>query len=133
MKQFGIEEIKERLEEEGFSLTEDIHEAIYILPNGEMISGDFDSGVRGTDHRMIESLLDVDRYDDDFWSKVHAQTGVVMYVPETQYALIAENQPLTGQQKELLNRAGAKIEMHCKEFADKKVSKKKQKQLEYER
>lgn len=68
-----------------------------------MISGDFEMGIRGTDHRMIESLTDYSRYDDDFWSKVHAATGVVMYVPETNVALIAENQKITSIQKELLH------------------------------
>lgn len=87
-----------------------------------MISGDFDLGIRGTDHRMIESLMDIDRYDDNFWSKLHAQTGVVMYVPETKFALIAENQQLTEIQKELLESVNAKIEVHCKEYIDQNVS-----------
>lgn len=53
--------------EEDYHITDNPAEAIYIFPDGKVLSGDFDSGVRGTAHRAIECLFDdIDRYDDDF-------------------------------------------------------------------
>lgn len=55
--------------EAGHELTENVQEAIFLLSDGRMISGEFDYGARGVDHRMIECAVDFDRYDPNFGVK----------------------------------------------------------------
>lgn len=98
------------LEENGYTFTKNAKEAIYIFPNGLMIDGVFDYGSRCEDHRMIECLMESDRYDNNFWNDVHNQLGVVRLVPETMYALILKGQKLTEQQINIINRNGYEIE-----------------------
>lgn len=123
-----IEEIEAWMEDEGYEFADDIEETLFILPDGQMISGGYEMGVRGEDHIMIESLMDSDRYDVDFWSKVHDQTGIVRYVPETNVGLIATDQKLTNQQLNILEDAGATIESYCRS-----LNKSKQNNTEFER
>lgn len=104
--------IIETLEEYGYTTTNNPNEAIYIFPNGLMISGDFDCGMRGTDHRMIECFMESDRYDNNFWDDVHEQLKVVRLVPETRFALIAEGQEITSEQLEIINDQGYEIEIY---------------------
>jgi hypothetical protein len=106
----NTETINTILEENGYQLTNNPKEAIYIFPNGEMIDGGFDCGSRGEDHRMIECFMDSDRYDDNFWNDVHDQLKVVRLVPETMYALIAVDQELTKEQLNIIKEAGYEIE-----------------------
>lgn len=103
----------ELLEEDGYSLTNNIQHAIYIFPNGDMIDGGFDCGSRGEDHRMIECLMNIDRYDNNFWESVHAQLQVVRLVPETKFALIANGQTLTDKQIQAIKKAKYQIEVYC--------------------
>jgi hypothetical protein len=105
-----MNQIINELEENGYTFTKNGKEAIYIFPNGLMIDGVFDSGIRGEDHRMIECLMETDRYDENFWDDVHSQLGVVRLVPETMYALIAKGQQLTKQQLNIINKAGYEVE-----------------------
>ncbi|MHC5291055.1 hypothetical protein ACYSTM_21105 [Bacillus licheniformis] len=98
--------------EEGYNMTDNPFEAIYILTDGQLISGDFDCGCRGTDHRMIECVIDGDRYEDDFWDKVHTDLGLVRVVPETEIALIKEGQELTAKQEEIISQIGFEIEAY---------------------
>lgn len=102
--------IIETIEEYGYSFTDNPKEAIYIFPNGLMIDGGFDCGSRGEDHRMIECLMETDRYDDNFWDDVHEQLQVVRLVPETMYALIAKGQELTHEQLTIINENDYDIE-----------------------
>lgn len=85
--------------EEGYNMTDNPYEAIYILTDGQLISGDFDYGSRGTDHRMIEIVTPINRYDKNFWDYVHRELKLVMLVPETKVALIKKGQELTAAQK----------------------------------
>jgi hypothetical protein len=105
------EQLVNEIIEEGYNMTDNIHEAIYLLSDGQMISGDFDCGMRGTDHRMIECIIDGDRYDNDFWNKVH-ELGLVRLVPETEFALIIEGQELTAIQEKIINEIGFEIEAY---------------------
>lgn len=100
------------LEEYGYELTTNPNEAIYIFPNGEMIDGGFDCGSRGEDHRMIECLMESDRYDNNFWDDVHSQLQVVRLVPETMFALISVDQELTNEQLSIINSTGYEIEVY---------------------
>ncbi|WP_317395512.1 hypothetical protein [Faecalicoccus pleomorphus] len=100
------QEIVDCLEEEGIERTENSEEAIYILRNGQMISGMYyDGSTRTEDHLCIELCFDtIDRYTDGFWGIVHEQLGVVRVVPETQKLLIMENQELTPEQEEQMKQ-----------------------------
>ncbi|WP_215392833.1 hypothetical protein [Staphylococcus aureus] len=101
----GNTEIINILEEEGIGLTEDINEAIYIMSDGKFISGMYDCGVRGTDHRVIECLFgDIDRHEDDFWDVVLKRAKLVMYVPETKTILLKDNQVITDDQLEVIEK-----------------------------
>lgn len=107
------EQLVNAIIEEGYNMTDNLDEAIYILADGQMISGDFDCGVRGTDHRMIDCVADGDRYDgEDFWNNVHNDFQLVRLVPETQIALIIEGQELTEEQEEILNNSSYEIEVY---------------------
>lgn len=93
------ETIKEILENEGYNFTENPREAIYILRDGTLVDGVFEYGSRGEDHRLIECCMNgIDRYDNQFWSKVHTELGVVQLVPETQTILIMKGQNMTIEQ-----------------------------------
>jgi hypothetical protein len=81
-----------------------------------MISGEFEMGSRGIDHRMIECAVDFDRYDQNFWSKIHHKFNLVMMIPETKQALIQENQKLTPIQKRVIEKAGYEVEVYCKDL-----------------
>lgn len=57
--------------------TEDISEAIYLFENGAMISGEYDCGIRGTDHNGLKS-----EFPELSWLEMLEQLGVIMLVPE---------------------------------------------------
>lgn len=112
MTNLNNDQIVEVILEEGYSMTDDLNEAIYMLTDGRMISGDFDCGMRGTDHRMIECVIDGNRYEGSaFWDRVH-EAGLIRMVPETNYALISEGQELTEEQQELINNSDYEIEVY---------------------
>ena len=113
------QKIVELLEQEGFATTHNIEDAIYILRDGTLIDGGFDVyGNRGIDHRMIEIFIDgANRYDNDFWSKVHTELGVVMLIPETKEILIMENQKLTPEQWNWVAKLKTyQFQEYCKEL-----------------
>lgn len=108
-----VDEIKRRvIDTDYYTLTNKISEAIFILADGSMIDGQFDMGIRGIDHRMIECVVDFDRYDDKFFDKVHDLLKIVRLVPETNVALVKVNQELSEIQLELIDRAGFVIEYY---------------------
>ncbi len=113
------EKLMKLLDENGYYLTDNIKESIYILRNGKMISGNFDCGIRGVEHREIAELFieDEDRYSPTIWSDLHDRTGVVMVVPEKMELLIMEGQELTEEQIETINDPSnpySEIEEYCK-------------------
>lgn len=109
--------IKAILEDCDYKLTENPREAIYILRDGSMIDGEFFDGNRSVDHRMIECCMeDIDRYHKDFWSRVHADLGVVMLVPECKNYMIMEGQEITEQQKDILEELNYGCEIYCKQL-----------------
>jgi hypothetical protein len=100
-------------EDYGSRLTENVNEAIYILPDGRMLDGCFDYGAREHDHRIIEGAYkDKDRYTDGFWDSVHKDYRLVRMVPESQTALIKGKQRLTLEQKQLISLSGYEIEKY---------------------
>ncbi|MEC5376780.1 hypothetical protein VWJ19_00090 [Staphylococcus hominis] len=93
--------------------TENIEEAIFILPNGQLISGEFDCGIRGLDHHVIEGLFDdLDRGNDTFWNDIVERTNIIQYVPETEIALIKEGQHITKEQQAMINQHQLQTEIY---------------------
>lgn len=94
------DDIVERFEAEDIGTTDDEASAIYVLRNGTMIDGGFQSGCRGEDHACVEHILPgASRYSGDFWEEVFARTEMVMLVPETKMAVYPEwLTPTTDQQ-----------------------------------
>ena len=113
-KHFPVLLTAETLENDGFEVTTSPDEAIYITPEGLLISGEFDCGVRGVDHRCIGSYVPVESYDDScgFWNHVHNVLGLVRLVPETMTALIGNKQALTKVQIDTLMSSGYQIEAY---------------------
>lgn len=97
-----IQELKQ-----DYCFTSNPWEAIFLFPDGEMMSGEFDCGRRGLDHNFLKSRL------GKSWKEIHEETGVVRLVPETSEALIAENQTLTEEQGEIIRSLSYEIEPYC--------------------
>ena len=73
------DDIVERFEAEDIGTTDDESSAIYVLRNGTMIDGGFQSGCRGEDHACVEHILPgASRYSGDFWEEVFARTKTVL-------------------------------------------------------
>jgi hypothetical protein len=100
-------------EEYGSRLTENIGEAIYLLPDGRMLDGCFDYGCGEHDHRIIEGVYkDKDRYTPGFWNAVHKDYRLVRLVPESSVALIKGRQRLTPEQKQILSCSSYLVEVY---------------------
>jgi len=84
--------------------TSNINEAIAILPNGTLISGEFDCGIRGLDHN---GLLDA----GDDWDDLH-NCNIIRLVPESGTALINQEQRLNDIQLALLTDSNYAIERY---------------------
>lgn len=91
---YNVEDIQDE-----FEFVENINESLWITPTGEMLTGDYDMGVRGTDHRALLDFYDLDRDIPSSWDSLH-EVGFVRIVPETNIALIYENQIITDKQRE---------------------------------
>lgn len=105
MKNLTNQQIIKMFEDEGVETTDNLHEAIYILSDGTLISGMFYDGYRTEDHRIIEVLFDdIDRYTPNFWSIAHERTGMVQHVPETSYILKTVGQEVTTEQQNYFNQ-----------------------------
>ena len=102
------DQIIKKFADEGVETTRNLDEAIYILPDGRLISGMFYDGMRTEDHRIIEVLFDdIDRYTDDFWEQAHKRTGMIQHVPESNWILIKQGQGITTEQEEYFDEVEA--------------------------
>lgn len=92
-------------ETEGYTTTESLDRAIYILPTGELWSGYYKEApeVRGVEHREIEAFIDeeIDRYSAEFWPSVLSE--VIMVIPEKETLLMSSNNFYTEAQIEQVN------------------------------
>lgn len=114
--------IKKYLDDEGYTTTDNIDYALYILRDGTMISGADEFGTRVEDHRMIECLIsEGDNYfskdggDESvkrFWDALHAKTSMVRVAPEAKVGLISFDQKLTPQQEDILESNDYEIERY---------------------
>ncbi|MGY0173443.1 toprim domain-containing protein [Lactococcus petauri] len=93
-------------EDEGYSLTESLENAIYILPDGQLWSGYYPEApeVRAIEHREIEIFVEnskIDRDTDNFWPLILDE--VVMVIPEKQTLLYLETANYTEAQQQKIN------------------------------
>ena len=84
--------------------TSNINEALAILSDGTLISGEFDCGIRGLDHN---GLLDA----GETWDSLH-NCNIVRLVPESETALINQDQQLNDIQLALLSDSEYAIERY---------------------
>ena len=105
-KDMTNEQIVEKMNELGLKFTQNPKEAIYALSDGRLISDDFKKGIRGEEHRVLESIVDGNRYDKNFWDKALSSTKMLMLVPETKVAIMSDNQQLSLQQNAILKKLG---------------------------
>jgi len=106
--------LKEQIEEMGYEMTTSDDEAIYVLPDGDMIGGEFDMGYRGLDHNMIAFAVPYKRSDDyeKFWKYVHLDLRLLRVVPETRVALAYIGQELTKEQLDYIYRNEMQLERY---------------------
>lgn len=100
------------------TLTNNLNESLYLMDNGQMISGCDQYGERSEDHRFIlDLILNGKNYYTlknpvKAWIKLHHETNLVRICPETKTALIATNQALTTRQKDILNNFNYQVEKY---------------------
>ena len=100
------------------TLTDNLNKSLYLMTNGEMISGCDEYGERSEDHRcMLDLVLDGKNYyalksQMQAWKKLHKETGLVRICPETKEALIASDQVVTPEQQEVLKEFGYQVEKY---------------------
>lgn len=93
-------------EDEGYSLTESLENAIYILPDGQLWSGYYPEApeVRAIEHREIEIFVEnskIGRDTDNFWPLILDE--IVMVVPEKQTLLYLETANYNEAQQQKIN------------------------------
>lgn len=106
-----------RLEEIGVYTTDNPNHAIYLLPDGVMIDGNFCDGMRGEDHRCIFGALNYGSYyevtnQESFWKRLHREYRIVRLVPESKVALVKGRQQLTPLQRRFILENGYTIERY---------------------
>lgn len=102
--QTNVNQIIEMLNEYDVHTTDNTNEAIYILEDGTLIDGQFEYGARCVDHREIfESVLNIDRYHDNFWNEGFEQLNCIMLVPESQTIITHPNVEITDAQQSVIN------------------------------
>lgn len=100
---------KKRLLEGELKFTDDIYQAMYLLPDGSMIDGEFDGIYRGQDHRVIFVGVNYGDYymsgntNETHWKRIHREYKIIRLVPESNIALIKDRQKLTSEQIEALS------------------------------
>ena len=92
------------IESGDLEITDNINEAIAVLPDGTLISGEFDCGIRGLDHN---GLLDA----GENWDDLH-NCNIIRLVPESETALINQKQRLNDIQLALLDNSSYTIERY---------------------
>lgn len=111
--------IEKYVKDEELQFTDDISHAIYLLRNGKMIDGAYESDYRTEDHKTVQTLIsegkDLFRTNSgfqDFWNALHVKTGMIRLVPETKEALILKTQKLTNAQKNILASSDFRVDKY---------------------
>lgn len=103
-------QIRQYVKDNDMSMTTNFKHAIFLLTDGSLISGEYDYGERGIDHRIITGLIsegqDYYRLNNTgiFWKALQQKTKMVMLVPEANRALKAEGQTLSSKQSQLIKQ-----------------------------
>lgn len=100
------DQIKAWIEDEDLEFTDEPTESLFILRDGSMVSGGYDSGIRGEDHNSLTTILEdqgISFQDPEIWAKIHDATGVVRVVPESDKVLVMEGQELTAAQAAIID------------------------------
>lgn len=108
------QEVFEYFKDCGLDAVDNPDIALYIMKNGMMIGDPLDEeeGIRGTDHQVALGLTDASLSYEKRWKKLHEETGLIRYVPETGEALIAEKQELTYAQMAWIDEVSASVERY---------------------
>ena len=96
-------------DEDEETFTNNIDEAIFILNDGSLVSGEFYDGIRNLDHNSIKSRFE----PKTSWKKLHDTYNFIRLVPETKTALISGSQVISENVKNMLNLSSYEIEAYC--------------------
>jgi hypothetical protein len=108
---------KKRAIEAEINFTDSLSTAMYLLPDGSMIDGEFNYGSRGQDHRVIFAAVDYPDYyqvsnPSELWTRLHKEYKLIRLVPESNIALIKPRQRLTPEQTAILADSTYEIERY---------------------
>lgn len=95
------------MEEQDLQFTQDPSDAIFLTKDGKLISGKSiynQEGIRDVDHQVLQYLVDISRYNKNFWEDAIKLSGFVMLVPENKQVMLIPNQTLTAAQQQVLDQ-----------------------------
>jgi len=96
-------------DEDEETFTNNIDEAIFILNDGSLVSGEFYDGIRNLDHNSIKSRFE----PETSWKQLHDTYNFIRLVPETKTALVSDSQVVPENVKNMLNLSNYEIEVYC--------------------
>jgi len=96
-------------DEDEETFTSNIDEAIFILNDGSLVSGEFYDGIRNLDHNSIKSRFE----PETSWKQLHDTYNFIRLVPETKTALVSGSQVITNSVKNMLNLSNYETEIYC--------------------
>ncbi|ECB9822559.1 hypothetical protein FL865_13635 [Listeria monocytogenes] len=115
-KLFDDDRLNQFVNDNGHHYTEVLEEAMFLWPNGKLTSSTED-GIRGDTHDILRSYFD--NLDNDtiftmpkleMYEIAASTVGTVLISPETEAALLANNQALTQEQIEILIKSSFSID-----------------------
>ncbi|EAF5295809.1 hypothetical protein C3Y99_15380 [Listeria monocytogenes] len=115
-KLFDDDRLNQFVNDNGHHYTEVLEEAMFLWPNGKLTSSTEDD-IRGDTHDILRSYFD--NLDNDtiftmpkleMYEIAASTVGTVLISPETETALLANNQALTQEQIEILIKSSFSID-----------------------
>lgn len=96
-------------DEDEETFTNNIDEAIFILNDVSLVSGEFYDGIRNLDHNSIKSRFE----PKTSWKQLHDTYNFIRLVPETKTALVSGSQVVPKNVKNMLNLSSYETEIYC--------------------
>lgn len=96
-------------DEDEDTFTDNVDEAIFVLNDGSLVSGEFYDGIRNLDHNSIKSRFE----PETSWKQLHDTYNFIRLVPETKTALISGSQVISENVKNILNSSDYETEIYC--------------------
>ena len=96
-------------DDEEDTFTNNIDEAIFILNDGSLVSGEYYDGIRNLDHNSIKSRFE----PKTSWKQLHDTYNFIRLVPETKMALVSDSQVVSKNIKNMLNSSNYETEVYC--------------------